>query len=68
MAEGGTLGLTRPYGVVPVLAAAAIGAIVGFLGAGPIRGFADVRDVSRAVWANSIAVIPRPEGLTAVGT
>lgn len=45
MAEGGTLGLTRPYGVVPVLAAAAIGALVGFLGAGPVRGFADLRDV-----------------------
>ena len=45
MAEGGTLGLTRPYGVVPILAAAAIGALVGFLGAGPVRGFADLRDV-----------------------
>ena len=31
MAEGGTLGLTRPYGVVPVLAAAAIGALAGVL-------------------------------------
>ncbi|HMS36096.1 MAG TPA: hypothetical protein PKA93_02955 [Arachnia sp.] len=43
-----TPALTRPYGVVPVLAAVAVGALVGFLGAGPVRGFADLRDVVAA--------------------
>ncbi|MFT3889609.1 MAG: hypothetical protein QM713_15810 [Arachnia sp.] len=46
---GRRMGVTRPYGVLAVAGTAACGALIGFAGAGPIRGFVDLRDVVQSV-------------------